>query len=257
MCEFEGKTALVTGAGQGMGKAVAVKLFTGGANIIVSDINRSAIEAVVRELEEIASVSRGACGRVVAVAVDVRRPDEVNAFVQTAVDTFGTADILINNAGVLRPTAVEDITEDEWDLLMDVNAKGVFLCMQAVLPHMRKNNYGRIVNMSSSAGRSTSTLGGIHYTASKAAVLGLTRHCAREYGAHGITANAVCPGLIDTEMVQKEVSPERLQRYLGSFPIHRLGTPEEVADMVVFLASDRAAYITGATVDINGGDLMM
>ena len=111
--------------------------------------------------------------------------------------------------------------------------------------------------MSSSAGRSTSTLGGAHYTASKAAVLGFTRHCAREFASYNITVNAVCPGLIDTEMVQQNVTPARLQRYIDTFPIHRLGTPEEVAALVLFLASDEAAYITGASLDINGGDLMI
>jgi len=177
--------------------------------------------------------------------------------IKTCLSEFGGVDVLINNAGVLFPTAIESISEEEWDLTMDVNVKGLFLCTKAVLPVMKAANYGRIVNMSSSAGRSTSTLGGAHYTTSKAAVLGFTRHCAKEYAQYNITVNAVCPGLIDTEMVQQNVTADRLQRYINSFPIHRLGTPEEVAALVLFLASDEAAYITGASIDINGGDLMI
>ena len=122
---------------------------------------------------------------------------------------------------------------------------------------MKEKKYGRIVNMSSSAGESTSTLGGAHYTASKAGVLGFTRHCAKEYAEYNITVNAICPGLIDTEMVRRNVTPERLDNYIKLFPIHRLGTPEEVAALILFLASDDASYITGATFDINGGDLMI
>ena len=150
-----------------------------------------------------------------------------------------------------------DISHEEWLRVMDINVNGLFWLTQEVLKTMIEQNYGRIVNMSSSAGRSVSTLGGVHYTASKAAVLGITRAVAKEVAKYGITCNAVCPGLIDTDMVRKTVSVERILGYEQSFPISRLGTPREVANLVLFLGSDESAYITGASIDINGGDLMM
>ncbi|MGA1199498.1 MAG: SDR family oxidoreductase, partial [Candidatus Latescibacterota bacterium] len=170
---------------------------------------------------------------------------------------FGTLHILINNAGILYPTKVIDIPEDERDRVIDVNLKGTFLCSQAVLPTLQKNNWGRIVNFSSTAGKNISTVGGAHYTAAKAGILGFTRHLAKEVATHNITVNAVCPGLIDTDMVRNTIAPDRQQAYANSFPISRLGKPEEVADLVAFLCSDKAAYITGASLDINGGDLMI
>lgn len=248
--EFSGKVALVTGAGQGMGRATALAFAGQGAAVAVSDINLETAQAVAREIN-----AHG--GEAMAIRTDVTEEAGVKAMVDAALGKFGTIDILINNAGILRPTAIEQISVEEWDLMMAVNVKGVFLCTKAVLPVMREKRYGRIVNMSSSAGRSTSTLGGAHYTAAKAAVLGFTRHCAKEYASFNITVNALCPGLIDTEMVRRNVTPERLQKYIDGFPIHRLGTPQEVADLICFLASDRAAYITGATFDITGGDLMI
>jgi NAD(P)-dependent dehydrogenase (short-subunit alcohol dehydrogenase family) len=140
---------------------------------------------------------------------------------------------------------------------MNVNVKGVFLFSRAVLPIMREKGYGKIINISSSAGRSTSELGGAHYTASKAAVLGLTRHTAREYGPYGINVNSVCPGLVDTPMIREEASPEKLDHWLKQIPLGRFADPREEADLVLFLASDEAKYITGATVDFNGGSLLI
>ena len=157
--------------------------------------------------------------------------------VGTAVDEYGAVHILINNAGVLRPTPVIDIEEEEWDLVVDVNLKGAYLCSREVLPHMRQAGWGRIVNFSSTAGKNVSTVGGAHYTAAKAGVLGFTRHLAKEEARHGITVNAVCPGLIDTEMVRSTISDSKVRAYADSFPIARLGRPEEVAELVAFLAS--------------------
>jgi 3-oxoacyl-[acyl-carrier protein] reductase len=174
------------------------------------------------------------------------------------VKEFGTLDILVNNAGVLRVTApVEDISEEEWDLIINVNLKGVFLFSRAVLPIMRAKRYGKIVNISSSAGRSTSELGGAHYTVSKAGVLGLTRHTAREYGRYGINVNSICPGLVETPMIREKASQDRLDHWLAQIPLGRFAEPREEADLVLFLASDEAAYITGATIDFNGGSLLI
>ena len=177
--------------------------------------------------------------------------------VAATLEHFGAVHVLVNNAGVLRPTKVIDIDEAEWDFVVDVNLKGTFLCSQAVLSPMKRAGWGRIVNLSSTAGKNISTVGGAHYTAAKAGILGFTRHLAKEVAGDGITVNAVCPGLIDTEMVRATIDDERAAAYAKSFPIQRLGQPEEVAELVAFLASDRAAYITGASMDINGGDLMI
>ena len=141
--------------------------------------------------------------------------------------------------------------------MVEGNLKSTFLCSKAVLPSMQQNRWGRIINISSSAGKNVSTIGGAHYTAGKAAVLGLTRHAAKEVAEYGITVNAVCPGLIETEMVRSTISDERKHEYADMFPVKRLGQPSEVADLVSFLASDQASYITGASIDINGGDLMI
>ncbi len=245
------KSVIVTGAGQGMGRSIAAAFAAQGCSVLLSDVRAEAAEKAAE------SIRNASAGKVMATGGDVRKTTDVTSMVELCIRELGGVDILVNNAGILFPTAVENISEDEWDTMMDINVKGVFLCTKAVLPFMKKKKYGRIINMSSSAGRSTSTLGGAHYTASKAAVLGFSRHCAREFAQYNITVNAVCPGLIDTEMVQQNVSPERLQKYMDIFPIHRLGTPEEVASLVLFLASDEAAYITGASLDINGGDLML
>ncbi|MCH8909521.1 MAG: SDR family oxidoreductase [Chloroflexi bacterium] len=233
-----------------MGRAVAVRLAAAGASIVVNDLVAEAAQATVEQL-----ISDG--GKAIAVAGDVADSTAVESLIGRSTDEYGNINILVNAAGILRRTAVFDMDEAEWDLVLNVNLKGTFLPSRAVLPSMRRSGWGRIVNFSSTAGKTTSTLGGAHYTASKHAVLGLTRHMAMEEAAHGITVNAVCPGLIDTEMVQQEVDDDRLKRYTDGFPIHRLGEPSEAAELVAFLASDRAAYITGQALDISGGDLMV
>ncbi len=248
--DLRGKTAIVTGAGQGMGRAVTAALAARGASIVVNDIDASAAQRTTSEL-----AAGGA--EAIAIAGSVAVQDDVQRLVNQSLERFESIDILVNNAGVLRPTPVPSISEAEWDLVVDVNLKGTFLCSQAVLPSMRQRGWGRIVNFSSTAGKNVSTVGGAHYTAAKAGILGFTRHLAKEVAADGITVNAVCPGLIDTEMVRATIDDERVRAYEASFPIPRLGRPDEVAELVAFLVSDRAAYITGASLDINGGDLMI
>lgn len=253
MEQSEGKlsnqVAIVTGAAQGMGAATAKCLAQEGAAVIVSDINESKAAVIAEEINN-------SGGSAIPVKTDVTKEDEVASTVERTIDYYGAVSILVNNAGILFPTRIDHVTKAEWDRVLDVNLNGTFLCSMAVLKSMKEKGYGRIVNMSSSAGRSVSTLGGIHYTAAKAGVLGLTRAMAKEVAPFGITVNAVCPGLIDTEMVRIECTPERIKGYEESFPISRLGTPEEVAQLILFLVTD-SKYITGASIDINGGDLMM
>ena len=243
------RVAIVTGGGQGMGAAIGQLLADEGAKVLIGDIDAEKARSTALSIEASGGISTW-------IEVDVMSQPQVEEMVCAALGEHGRADILVNCAGVLRKTRIDEITTAEWELVLDVNLKGTFLCSQAILPAMKEREYGRIVNISSSAGRSVSTLGGAHYTAAKAGVLGFTRALAKEVARFGITSNAVCPGLIDTDMARANCSPERLRAYEESFPIPRLGTPEEVAGLVLFLASD-ATYITGAAIDINGGDLML
>jgi NAD(P)-dependent dehydrogenase (short-subunit alcohol dehydrogenase family) len=246
--KLKGKTAIVTGGAQGMGFAIADMLADNGIRVVVCDIKGENACAAAGKINAKGNVAHG-------IKVDVTDEQEVGGMIEETIERFGGIEILVNNAGILKPTRIEEISKKEWDMVLDVNLNGVFLCSKAVLPFMKKNNFGRIVNMSSSAGRSVSTLGGAHYTASKAGVLGLTRAMAKEISKYGITVNAVCPGLIDTEMVRHDCAPEKIKYYESVFPIPRLGTPQEVARLVLFLCID--SYITGASIDINGGDLMI
>ena len=250
MADLTGRVALVTGAGRGMGRASAERIAADGARVVINDLDETRAAEVADRL-----VSDGA--EAIGVAADVSDAADVSRLVDTAREAFGDVDILVNNAGVLRRTGILDLDEDEWDLVLDVNLKGTYLCTRAVLPAMKAAGWGRVVNISSSAGRSVSTLGGPHYTTAKAAVLGFTRAVAREMAPFGITLNAVCPGLVNTEMVNEVITAAQTRAYADSFPIKRLAEPQEVAELVAFLASDRAAYITGASLDINGGDLML
>jgi len=248
--ELQGRAALVTGAGQGMGRSVARLLAAMGASVVTNDRNPDTAEEAAAEI-------RAGGGSALGIQADVTDAQGVRRMVQQTLAEYGAIHILVNNAGILYPTVVGEIEEAEWDLVVDVNMKGTFLCSQAVLPSMQEAGWGRIVNFSSTAGKNISTVGGAHYTAAKAGILGFTRHMAKEVAASGITVNAVCPGLIDTEMVRATIDDSRVRAYEESFPISRLGRPDEVAGLVAFLVTDRAAYITGASLDINGGDLMI
>jgi 3-oxoacyl-[acyl-carrier protein] reductase len=233
-----------------MGRAIAVTLAQHGAKTAVLDVNAKTASAVAAEIT-------AAGGRSLAVVADVARPSDVRRAVQETIDAFSTVDILVNNAGVLRPGPFERITEEEWDLVVDVTLKGAFLFTQAVAPIMKAKRAGHIVNIASMAGRATSTLGGPHYTAAKAGMLGLSRHAARELAPFGINVNAVSPGIIDTPMVHAHTSDARLDEVRRSIPFQRLGTAEEVAQLVLFLVGRGSSYITGAAVDIHGGEMII
>lgn len=251
MDRFQNRVVMITGAERGMGRACAVAFAAQGAHVALIDVN-----ATIQN--EAAAAAEVGPGRVQAFQCDVSQASEVQTTVEAITRSLGPVDILVNNAGVLRTTTpLENITEAEWDLVLDVNLKGMFLCARAVLPSMRERGWGRVINIASSAGRSTSELGGAHYTVSKTGVLGLTRHLAREYGPFGINAVSICPGLVETPMIREQASDEKLAHWLSQIPLGRFADPEEVADLVLFLASDSARYITGATIDFNGGSLLL
>jgi NAD(P)-dependent dehydrogenase (short-subunit alcohol dehydrogenase family) len=242
--------AIVTGGAQGIGLACAQTLARGGARVAIVDRNEDAIVASQTTFPDTPFAH-------LRLTADVTEPDDVRRAVAETRVKLGPPTILVNCAGILFPTRFMDISFEEWNSVIAVSMTGTFLFSQACLPEMIAAGFGRIVNFSSTAGKSVSTLGGAHYTAAKAGVLGLTRALAKEASGYGITVNAVCPGLIDTEMVRTQCSPEELDAYARSFPVGRLGTPKEVADLLSFLCSRDAGYITGASIDINGGDLLV
>jgi 3-oxoacyl-[acyl-carrier protein] reductase len=245
--DFSGRVAIVTGAARGLGRAAAQRLYELGASVAVN----------VRDIERAEEVADSLGERAMAVPGDIAAAGKPEEIARRTLERFGRIDILVNNAAIAETTRFPDLSADEWRETIEVNLTVPFLLTKAVLPAMQAQQYGRVVNVSSSAGRMVSTLGGAHYTASKTGLLGLTRAAAKELGKFGITVNAVCPGMIDTELTQESASPEFLERLAAGFPVPRLGTALEVADLICFAASESAGYITGAAFDINGGDLMM
>jgi NAD(P)-dependent dehydrogenase (short-subunit alcohol dehydrogenase family) len=243
----DGRVALITGAAQGMGAACARKLAASNLRLVLFDLQADALAALARSLTDAGAQVRTVHG-------DVLSPQ---GGVDAALEAFGRLDVLVNAAGILKGTPFLEMSEAEWDRVVSVNLKGAFLASQCAARPMVRQGWGRIIHFSSTAGKTFSTLGGCHYTAAKHGVLGLVRATARELAGHGVTVNAVCPGLIDTEMVRSQISPEQVTQIAATFPISRLGGADEVADLVAFLASPGSAYITGAAIDINGGDLMI
>ena len=245
--DFAGRVVLITGAGRGLGRATAERFIERGAQVAVNVRTPERAGTLAHELGRNSHPAPG----------DIRSAPAVRALVAGIVQRFSRLDILVNNAAIASATRIEELSEDEWRATIDTNLTAAFFCIQSVVTAMKSQGYGRIINVSSLAGRSVSTLGGAHYTASKAGMLGLTRAAAKELGAHGITVNAVCPGLFDTELTHANATQERLDAVSHNFPIARLGKPEEVAELICFLASESAGYITGASFDINGGSLMI
>ncbi|MBS7701795.1 SDR family NAD(P)-dependent oxidoreductase [Chelatococcus asaccharovorans] len=240
---LDGRVAVVTGAGRGIGRAVAEALHARGARVAIADINGDTARRTADALGE------GAF----AVVGDAGRGDDVARMVAEVERGLGNIDILVNNAGQDNALSILDIDEAEWDRLMTTNLKSVFLWTKAVLPGMIAKGRGRVVSMSSLVGRQGAINGGIHYATTKAGILGFTRTLARQMAKHGITANAVAPGLIDTDLIRENVTPETRERLQQAIPLARLGATADVGNAVAFLASDEAAYITGATLDVNGG----
>ncbi|KGP75487.1 Acetyl-CoA acetyltransferase [Desulfosporosinus sp. Tol-M] len=241
--QIKGRVALVTGSASGMGRGTAEIMAQHGVKIVINDINQEQVDEVVKGIKE-------AGGEAIGIAADITKKDQVEAMFQKVVDTFGRIDILVNNAGISKDKGILKMSEADWDSVLAVDLKGVFLCCQAAIKFMREQNYGRIVNISSRA-----WLGGpgqANYSAAKAGVVGLTRTLALEMGKKGITVNCIPPGIIETAMWQAlpEATKERLNQ---AQPTGKIGAPRDIARAVMFFASDEAGYITGQTMYVCGG----
>jgi len=244
----QAKIALVTGASRGIARAIAIGMAKRGFDVAINDIERQqdALQEVARAIE---ATSR----RALTVYADVSNKGQVEAMVSNVVDVFGRIDALVNNAGILIAGDVEHLKEEHWDSVLDVNAKGTFLVVQAALPHMKRQKYGRIVNIASIGGKH-GALGQAHYSASKAAVMGFTRVLALEVGTYGITANCICPGIILTDMGRVNLDDAAVrQAWQEKTAMRRIGDPEDVVGPVAFLASDDAAFVTGQSLNVDGG----
>ncbi len=241
------KVALVTGGGRGIGRAIVLALAKEGADIVTCDINLENLKEVASEVEKL--------GRKILIQkVDVSKISEVNELVKKALDKFVKIDILVNNAGITRDNLILRMSEEEWDQVLDINLKGTFNCLKAIARPMMKARSGRIINIASVVGMMGNP-GQANYAASKAGIIGLTKSAAKELASRGINVNAIAPGFIKTIMTET-LSDEVKEKLINRIPLKRLGEVADVADLVVFLASGDASYITGEVIKIDGGMLM-
>lgn len=243
-----GKTALITGGAQGIGRTLCLALAQAGANVAVADI-------LLAPAEETAAEIRALGRQAAAIETDVRDAASVRSMVAACVDRLGGLDILVNNAGVFPIAVVATMSEADWSKVMAINLTGVFLCCQAALGPLRRSGAGRIINLASVSGL-VGALGMSHYAASKAGVVGFTKSLAREVALNNITVNAIAPGIILTEQARQNFPPSSLTAYTAQVPMGRLGAPEDLSGIVVFLASEAAAYITGQVYAVDGGYTM-
>ncbi|MTD30275.1 3-oxoacyl-[acyl-carrier-protein] reductase [Planomicrobium sp. YIM 101495] len=248
MMDLTGKTAIVTGGSRGIGAEIARSFATAGANVVVNySGSQDKAEAVVAEIE-------GKGGKAIAVKANVSDSDAVKELVTKTLEAFGSVDVLVNNAGITRDNLMMRMKDDEWDDVINTNLKGVFVCTKAVTRQMMKQRSGRIINIASIVGV-MGNAGQANYVAAKAGVIGLTKTTARELASRGITANAIAPGFITTDMTDG-LNDDIQQAMLAQIPLARFGKPSEVASAVLFLASDAASYMTGQTLHLDGGMVM-
>jgi len=251
MFDLHHRVALVTGAQQGMGKADVLALAQQGATVIITDMDGEKCRAVEEEVKAAGGTAR-------SFVLDVTNAAQINAVFDAVIKEFGKIDILVNNAGIYRPKPALELTEGEWDAILAVNLKGQFLCAQRAAKEMAKKKYGRIINIASIASGQVGVgvPGAAHYAASKGGIVGMSETLALEWAPLGITVNVIGPGAIDTPMVhQDNLPPAVLKAITSRIPLGRMGTPEEIAAMVVFLASEESSYVTGALFFVDGGYL--
>ena len=245
--KLKNKTAIVTGAGKGIGKAVAIALAEAGADVLINDYGTDG--AAEKTAEAIRALGR----RAVTVNADISKFKEAKSMVEKAVDELGSVDILINNAGVSKPSMLVNMAEEDWDLVVNVHLKGIFNTSQAAARYMKAQNWGRIINVVSTAGL-FGTIGQINYASAKAGVIGFTKSAARELGRNGINVNAVCPGITKTDMTEKLQADEQLcNLYKSRIQLGRFAEIQEIVPIFVFLASKDAGYITGQVLGVDGG----
>jgi len=242
--DLSNRVAIVTGSGRGIGRAIALKLAEVGATVVITDIDEALAGNVVEEIKTMKRQS-------LAVVADVSSLPDVTRLVDETMAAFGKVDILVNNAGITRDHLLLRMSEEEWDKVLNVNLKSVFLCTKAVLRHMVKQRWGRIISIASIVGI-VGNPGQANYASAKAGIIGFTRTIAKEVGSHNVTVNAIAPGFIDTEMTQrlKEELREEIRRRI---PLNSFGSPRDVAEAVAFLASEEARYITGQVLNVDGG----
>ncbi|MDD4170125.1 MAG: SDR family NAD(P)-dependent oxidoreductase [Desulfotomaculaceae bacterium] len=237
------KTAIITGAGSGIGAGIALKLAKKGADVVVLDINRPGAEKIAKEINDTG-------GKAIAVQADITSWPEVNAVVEETIRVFGTIDILVNNAGALKDSSILKMAEQDWDLVIDTCLKGSWHCCKAVLGHMRSQNFGRVINITSRAWLGNP--GQSNYSSAKAGIVGLTRSLALEFASYGITVNIVAPGFIEAPMARR-LPLETQQKVINAQPIKRPGRVEDVANAVLFFCDDETSYITGQILYVDGG----
>jgi len=243
--DLTGKTAIITGAGSGLGRAMAYRLSQSGAKIVANDISEENGEVTARTIKE-----RG--GEAIAVPADISKFTEAQVLVERTISAFDQIDILVNNAGITNDMLIKDMQEEDWDIVLDINLKGAFNCCKFTAPHMIAGKSGKIVNVSSRA--HLGNPGQANYSASKAGIIGLTKSLAMELGRYNINVNAIAPGLIETEGVRSHAKYDMIiERAVKVTPLKRIGKPEDVADLVYFLVSDKSSYITGEVIHITGG----
>jgi 3-oxoacyl-[acyl-carrier protein] reductase len=238
------KKAIVTGAGQGIGRSVALKLAKEGADMVIAEMNPATGTQTAKDVEALG-------GKALFFSVDVANQKEVRKMVGPVLSTWKKIDILVNNAGFDRPGSLLKVKEEDWDAVLGVHLKGTLNCIQAVAPHMIENGYGKIVNLSSVWGK-RGAVSEISYSSAKAGIIGLTKSVARELGRYQINVNAILPGLILTPTIAKMAEKYR-NMIIENTPLKRIGQPEEVSNVVAFLVSDEASFVTGAMVEVSGG----
>jgi len=243
--DLSSKVAIVTGSGRGIGRAIALKLAEAGATVVVNDVGQAEL------VESVAEEIKATGGQSLAILADVSLAEDVTRLVETTVSTCGKVDILVNNAGITRDHLLLRMTDDDWDKVLQVNLKGVFLCTRAVLRHMIKQRWGRIISIASIVGM-VGNPGQANYASAKAGIVGFTRTIAKEAASRGITANAIAPGFIETGMTQR-LEEEWQQELKKRIPLGYFGSPRDVAEAVAFLASEEARYITGQVLGVDGG----